>query len=868
MQTKKLSYWPLSRPYGGVFLSFLKHPLNLAAIFAPLCLLVALFLGLNPGTAKVWDLSGPIVFLGQLTLISFIALLLFFSKDLLLHFWRQRPHISAFISVLVLSIFATAVLVQNVPARHRVQSDESVVISMAQNIKAQARGGSCDMGLFSPEGQLECLSTANNFKSKLQGHLYAWALFFTDNPTSFGYQLYLILYFLSMILIWAAIWLWSKSLFLSLSSAGFMAFTPMIMFQFRSLSVEPLHVFLSALSLYLLHFAFNATNQQKLKSTLRWVLLALALALFSQTRQESAIAALAFILPALPHLIKRPGQFLTFTSLYTLAILPMVLTILAYRGFDFQGGEFEAHGWDNLINNSKVLWQQMTIPEKNERLINPLLTSHAYLAALGFFTLVLNAFWRPKFLLSERVFSRKALLFVLLFSLQLAVILENVSGDMTIKINQRYLLVIFPIFAFLMAIFFKEIFISLPRMLFQRELASKPKAQNSPWIHGTFAIITVFIAFAIMYQHRNSLQENIMYKDIHLPQEQEMIHQWMGKSPKRALYIYNRPWHFVSIGQSAIGPNVWLRKTARERQELLKDYKGKVYWLRGLDCWDKKSYHRKVKVNRKIALCNQFEQKVSRKRVYQQKVLNSYTLNIYQITSAQKQVPQPPKNRSLVRLRTLTPSGILQFSSNQIFKHPITLLIDGKEVHQFEFSRSKPSQSGFQFQTQNLPAGIHRVELWDLSHPKARPILKTYARLKDPQSTSLLQLKQLSHSQAWGELKINRSVLGKKLQLEGQVFNEGLGAHAQSQIQYALEGKYSTFEALIGLDEDEVCGDGALFEIIADDKTLFKSNIINSKRAQPVKVNLKGAQILTLKTIPGRDNQCDHTDWIWPTVTR
>lgn len=866
MQTKKLSYWPLSRPNGGVFLSFLKHPLNLAAIFAPLCLLVALFFGLTPGTAKMWDLSALMVFLGQLTLISLIALTLYFSKSLFLHFWKQRPHLSSIISVLVLAVFATGVLIQNVPARHRVQSDESVVISMAQNIKAQARGGSCDMGLFAPQGQLKCLSTANNFKSKLQGHLYAWALFFTENPTSFGYQLYLVLYFLSIILIWAALWLWSKSLFLSLSTAGFMAFTPMIMFQFRSLSVEPLHVFLSALSLYLLHFALHSTDSKKLQSPLKWILLALSLALFSQTRQESAIAALAFILPALPHLIKRPGQFLTFTSIYTLAILPIVITILAYRGFDFQGGEFQAHGWDNLVNNSKILWQQMTLPEKNERLLNPLLTSHAYLAALGFFTLVLNAFWRPQLLLSEKVFSRKALLFVLLFALQLVVILENVSGDMTIKINQRYLLVIFPIFAFLISSFFKEVFISLPQMLFQKEIASK--AHRSPWIHGAFALITVLTAFAIMYQHRNSLQENIMYKDIHLPQEQEMIHQWMGKTPQRALYIYNRPWHFISIGQSAIGPNVWLKKTLKERQELLRDYQGQVYWLRGLDCWDKKSYHRKVKVNRKIALCNQFEQKVPRKRVFQKKVLNSYNLNIYQVTSAQKQAPKPPKNRSLIRLRTLTPSGVLQFSSNQIFKHPITLLINGKEVHQFEFSRQKPSQSGFQYKTQGLQAGIHRIELWDLTHPKARPLLKTYARLRAPQNTSLLRLKQLSHSQAWGELKVNRSVLGKKLQLEGQIFNEGLGTHAQSQIQYALEGKYSTFEVLMGLDEDEVCGDGAIFEIIADDKTLFKSNVIQSQRSQQVKVNLQGAQTLTLKTLPGRDNQCDHTDWIWPTVTR
>ncbi|MBD3267341.1 hypothetical protein GF373_11795, partial [bacterium] len=73
----------------------------------------------------------------------------------------------------------------------------------------------------------------------------------------------------------------------------------------------------------------------------------------------------------------------------------------------------------------------------------------------------------------------------------------------------------------------------------------------------------------------------------------------------------------------------------------------------------------------------------------------------------------------------------------------------------------------------------------------------------------LSSLKPTYCEQAMGELQINRSLVGDPLTIAGKQFRQGLGTHAPFDIRYALDGKYKTFQAWVGLDTQchkWVCG--------------------------------------------------------------
>ena len=95
-------------------------------------------------------------------------------------------------------------------------------------------------------------------------------------------------------------------------------------------------------------------------------------------------------------------------------------------------------------------------------------------------------------------------------------------------------------------------------------------------------------------------------------------------------------------------------------------------------------------------------------------------------------------------------------------------------------------------------------------------------------------------------------------------FEKGLGTHADSTIIYDISGKnYDYFEAYIGLDtETGESSDGAIFKVLADNKEIYNSWVIKPKeRARLIKLDIKGASKLTLKTLKSGHDWEDHTDW-------
>jgi hypothetical protein len=129
----------------------------------------------------------------------------------------------------------------------------------------------------------------------------------------------------------------------------------------------------------------------------------------------------------------------------------------------------------------------------------------------------------------------------------------------------------------------------------------------------------------------------------------------------------------------------------------------------------------------------------------------------------------------------------------------------------------------------------------------------------------------------WGPVEKDRSNGeippgdGQPLRLNGVTYAKGLGAHAASEVRFALGGACSLLTAQIGID-DEISVDGSvIFQVFADAATtpLFQSGVMTSQSpTQSLSVNLTGVNTLRLVVAVGPDgNSSDHADWANARIT-
>lgn len=122
----------------------------------------------------------------------------------------------------------------------------------------------------------------------------------------------------------------------------------------------------------------------------------------------------------------------------------------------------------------------------------------------------------------------------------------------------------------------------------------------------------------------------------------------------------------------------------------------------------------------------------------------------------------------------------------------------------------------------------------------------------------------------WGTLQKDVEVGGslpislKDESGETIVFRKGLGAHADSDIYYNLEGKgYTKFETYVGVDASQG-GKGAVqFEVLLDGVSKVKTDVLTSDSSM-VKISLDipvDAKELQLRALKGEVDHNDHADW-------
>lgn len=830
----------------------LAHPAGIAGVILALAIPFLVYLAPNIGhkeTIRQLDLNLPIpLFCVQFALA--IVLLAVLNKDFREWFRGILPAKAFSIMALAFAVAVSIFAATQIEARHRVQSDESVFMSVAQNMFYNHESGTCNQGLFS-DGKLECTSKSNSFKTKGLSFLYYIGMPLFGSDLHWIFNLELLMLPLSFLLMFFAIVAWTRQPLLAFFASLLLALQPTVLFQFRAMSVEPLYIFLSALSLLVFKWAFD-------RNTIKhWALLALILAFFAQTRQETAFCLFAFIIFALPKLLdskdyKAPTFFVTL-SLFS---VPALLTISYFQGFGFQGGEYEAHGHfiEDLLKN----WEIMTKPlNDNGELSNPFLSYFNYLFALGAAYLLFRAFYDLR---KKGFFYLEVLAFLIIYHLQTYVILENVSGDFGIEINQRYSLVMLPSMAFVAALPIAH----FVETIVKTSLDSKSK--NAGRFTVLAAIVVAVVLSGWTAHYKPDFNKNIMYNRNHLTIEEHEILAWLKEMPaKNRLFIYGRPWHFVGYGISSIHYDQARKMSPNALNDLMKKF-DEVYYIRGLDCWDSQTYHKKAVEHRIATTCDVFEKEMELEGVKNILVTNNYWVQIAKFLGR----------------KSYDPSKIITVSAPEMVDTALVLGIDLKD------SRTEARQWTYKVDMNDrvLVEGHYEAGALQVSVPKDSVITgynKITYSVKDPNGKvlgtiedyyfnakdgvlALNGVKFESHTQAWGSLHINESIEGNKMTVNGKKFKFGYGTHAASETVFNIEGKFNTFSMQYGLDDESLCSSGVKMQVLGDGRVLAETEFFKAGFLGTLTADIKDIQKLTIKSIANGSIDCDHVDIINPEV--
>lgn len=119
--------------------------------------------------------------------------------------------------------------------------------------------------------------------------------------------------------------------------------------------------------------------------------------------------------------------------------------------------------------------------------------------------------------------------------------------------------------------------------------------------------------------------------------------------------------------------------------------------------------------------------------------------------------------------------------------------------------------------------------------------------------------------------KKNSNVLGGSLRIRSRESSTGIGMHSSSQVTFALNRRYQSFQTWIGIDDDARGKGNAIFTIQLDGKIAFRSKPVTGKmqaiRIKPIKLN--NVKQMTLVVEYGEEADiADYANWFAATLVR
>ncbi|MDR0516604.1 MAG: NPCBM/NEW2 domain-containing protein [Fibromonadaceae bacterium] len=773
-----------------------------------------LFQKIPQSYAKAWDIKWGYYFVA--TAFAWLCIALIWNAKEIFHRIKSfLPPKSSMLCLAVLLLLFGSFAVSQISLQHRVLSDETSWESMALEMRFSQSGGVCNQGVW-VDGKLQCKDVVNNFKGKALGFAHSLAFLFAEPTRDTALQVNLPLALFSIALLFFAMFRFTKDPWLALTAAIFLASQPIFLMQSRSASTEVLYVFLFTALL-----AFYSLIPPKEVNHKHLALIIPMLGFFAQTRQETIFCFIPFVLYYHSYFSAKQHRLAVFIALVALVSWPSINTMIAYRGYDFQGGEHAAHSFANFTYNIKsnieIMWNAEL--SQNGLLKNPFYRSYTLLLLISFAWLL---FYKVAF---KRKYLWASLLFAL-FCMQIAVILFNVSGTFEIDINQRYVLVALPLFAIVMAV----------GMCSFAEMFGK---ETSIIVCIVAAVLAIYLS---MY-HRESFNENILYNKNMLLAEEDFLNTELKKLPKNSIFIYARPWQMLASGFNGFSEQQFLGWSPSEQDEWRKFSDDNIYVVRGQDGYGEVNRNSRVVGFKTTSTIGSILNQYKAERIFSQNKPFGYPLEAYKIG---KRVGESSYSASI---RHNSETQKLEWSL------PDTL-VDYKILLNGEFLSFEKNERSISIEN----SGIHYAALFAI--PENDTVIRYSQFFIRSEKNRLLQdSRPASWSQAWGEPQMGKSVERNAMRIDKRIFEFGVGSHAPSNLVWSLGGKYKKFHSFIGLDDESVCGNGAIWLVKGDGKELYRSRVLASHEIDSISLDITGVNSLELETLDNGDKDCDHVNW-------
>jgi hypothetical protein len=769
-----------------------------------------LFQKIPQAYAKAWDIKLGYYFI----LAAFIwlcAALAWNAKEIFQRTREMLPPKSSMLCLAALLLFFAIFAATQISLQHRVLSDETSWESMALEMRFSQSGGVCNQGAWVNE-RLECKDVVNNFKGKALGFVHSLAFLFAEPTRETALRVNLPFAFCSIALLFFAMFRFTKNPWLALTAAIFLASQPIFLMQSRSASTEVLYVFLFAALL-----SFYAIIPPKDVSYKHFALILPLLGFFAQTRQETIFCFIPFVLYYHSYFLAKPHRLAVFTALAILVSWPSINTMIAYRGYDFQGGDHAAHSFANFAYNIKtdieIMWNAGL--SRDGLLKNPFYTSYTLILLASFAWLVYKVAYARKYLWASLLFA--------LFSLQIAVILFNVSGTFEIEINQRYVLVALPLFAIVMAVGLHDAF-----------------KNNSKIVCGAAAVLAAYLSF----YHVESFNKNILYNKNMLLAEEDFLNTELKKLPKNSIFIYGRPWQMLASGFNGFSERQFLGWSPSEQDEWRKFSGDNIYVVRGQDGYGEVNRNSRVVGFKTTSTINMILDQYKAERIFSQNKPFGYPLEAYKIGKKRGESNYAASirwNNESSKLEWNLPDTL---ASYEIFVNGAFLNVEKSE-------RSVPVEG----------SGMYYATLF--AYPENDTVAKYSQFFIRSGKNRLLQdtRPEDGWKQIWGEPQMGKTVEHNTIKIDKRFFEFGVGSHAPSRLVWNLNGAYSKFHSFIGLDDESACGNGAIWVVKGDGNTLYQSRVLASNELDSINVDVSGVNALELETLDNGDKDCDHANW-------
>ncbi|HZK81513.1 MAG TPA: NPCBM/NEW2 domain-containing protein, partial [Humisphaera sp.] len=203
-----------------------------------------------------------------------------------------------------------------------------------------------------------------------------------------------------------------------------------------------------------------------------------------------------------------------------------------------------------------------------------------------------------------------------------------------------------------------------------------------------------------------------------------------------------------------------------------------------------------------------------------------------------------------------------------------SVLVNGKAVGVWNLKRSETALS------EGVREAVFVIDAASLANaPKANIELKYDAPANTIAWTALeyrggdfplSAMGPVHADQQVGPIRIGRNMIGGPLKVDVETFANGIGAYANSLLEYPLNGQFAKFAAKVGVDAATEGRGSVVFEVWGDGKKLWSSGIMSGlDRAKSIDVNVAGVNRLRLIVGDAGDgNKFDAGDWCEPTLKR